>query len=617
MKIQFFRAVVLIPVLGGLTGCTEPAEKPVEIQVVTSPPAQGTACPAEGVGALVKAGADAVHTLRVTFFDAAQGPPSVDSLVCERLVAADESGMEFFLRFPRNGRLHVRAEAFGLPAQPGDATPLVGAGALDDVLFAEAAEPPRLFLPLSGRFGCGLGSLAKPRAFHTATALPGGQVVVAAGLVASSGDLTLVDEGNGLFITDSIEIYDPQTGRFIQPEIVGDVGVPRAFHTAVLLRNATADRSEILLLGGVAYGTVAPGNGAVRVRTGPDEPLRLTPAVGAGPAPTERLTIDFVGGVPVVTRTLTGLDDWPASFFHATTTWGEGGPCVAGGATSIDATGTFDVLQTVDLGFANTGAHYPTQGALTQPRAGHTLTYDASDMAIVWGGNAGGSLAELLTIQPTPSTSVPLVQDVAGSTEATPIATVFHTATPIAGGDLIIIGGFAIESGLALHPNASSPILRFHRSGATEYQLFTQDATGLEPVGYHATVLLPDGRLLVTGGTPEFDPGVQDCPGGDQSWTCSVPQAWVFTPGDTPDQLGVLAAAFGPLQQARFGHTAVVLADGLTVLIVGGLDRTTGELHTVGAAEVLSLATGSAAEDLPLHRDPGTLSSPERECPVY
>jgi hypothetical protein len=339
--------------------------------------------------------------------------------------------------------------------------------------------------------------------------------------------------------------------------------------------------------------------------------------VGAGPAPTERLTIDFVGGVPVVTRTRTGLDDWPASFFHATTTWGEGGPCVAGGATSIDVTGAFDVLQTVDLGFANTGAHYPTQGSLTQPRAGHTMTYDASDTAIVWGGNAGGSLAELVTIQPTPSTSVPLVLDAVGSTMATPLATVFHTATPIAGGDLILVGGFAIEPGLALHPSAISPIIRFHRSGATDYQLFTQDATGFDAVGYHATLLLPDGRLLVTGGSPEFIPGEQDCPGGGQSWTCSVPQAWVFTPGDTPDQPGRLEAPFGALQQARFGHTAVVLADGITVLIVGGLDRTTGGLRTVGAAEVLSLATGSAAEDFPLHRAPGALSSPARECPVY
>jgi N-acetylneuraminic acid mutarotase len=74
------------------------------------------------------------------------------------------------------------------------------------------------------------GSLATARAFHTATLLPDGRVVVAGGFDNFAGT------------TASVEIYDPATGRF---EPGGALQAPRALHAAILLTDG-----RVLVLGG-------------------------------------------------------------------------------------------------------------------------------------------------------------------------------------------------------------------------------------------------------------------------------------------------------------------------------------------------------------------------------
>jgi hypothetical protein len=69
---------------------------------------------------------------------------------------------------------------------------------------------------------------------HTATLLPNGQVLVAAGALA-------IDIG-GPFITNTAELYDPATGAWTN---TGNLATPRKFHTATLLPNG-----KVLVAGG-------------------------------------------------------------------------------------------------------------------------------------------------------------------------------------------------------------------------------------------------------------------------------------------------------------------------------------------------------------------------------
>jgi hypothetical protein len=83
----------------------------------------------------------------------------------------------------------------------------------------------------------GTGSLHARRAFHTATLLPSGQVLVAGGF------------GRRHYL-DSAELYDQATGTWT----VGHLNIGRSKHTATLLPSG-----QVLVAGGFGPGTV--GNG--------------------------------------------------------------------------------------------------------------------------------------------------------------------------------------------------------------------------------------------------------------------------------------------------------------------------------------------------------------------
>jgi WD40 repeat protein len=140
-----------------------------------------------------------------------------------------------------------------------------------------------------GRSGPGsfesTGSMVTPRSSHTATLLPDGRVLVAGGLtwddLTPTATAELYDPGTGSFVPTgsmetarfgqtatlladgrvlvtggygsagsylaSAEVYDPETGRFTP---TGSMSTARFFHTATLLPNG-----EVLVAGGMSDGT--------------------------------------------------------------------------------------------------------------------------------------------------------------------------------------------------------------------------------------------------------------------------------------------------------------------------------------------------------------------------
>ena len=124
---------------------------------------------------------------------------------------------------------------------------------------------------------------------------------------------------------------------------------------------------------------------------------------------------------------------------------------------------------------------------------------------------------------------------------------VVHTATRLNDGRVLVVGGLSC----CQFPNPSA---EFYTNTAEIYDpaldRFTPTGSMTAQRGSHAAALLPDGRVLITGGTgDDFSVG----PLGTEIFDPATGQ---FSPG-------------GDLQAARDSHAAVTLTDG-RVLVIGG-----------------------------------------------
>jgi hypothetical protein len=96
------------------------------------------------------------------------------------------------------------------------------------------------------------GSMSTPRYQHTATLLKNGQVLVTGGLNGAEG-------GEGTVSLDSAELYNPSTGTW---STTGSMTVSRFLHDAALLQNG-----EVLVAGGGPYVVCGTGCDSVEPTT--------------------------------------------------------------------------------------------------------------------------------------------------------------------------------------------------------------------------------------------------------------------------------------------------------------------------------------------------------------
>jgi hypothetical protein len=197
-------------------------------------------------------------------------------------------------------------------------------------------------------------------------------------------------------------------------------------------------------------------------------------------------------------------------------------------------------------------------GPMMSGRGLHTATLLADGRVLVVGGYATGqvALASAEIYDPVTDTFRP-----AGSL-ATPRGQ--HTATLLADGRVLVVGGF---TGGGFSNTSSLASAEIYDPGTGT---FTATGSMAEGRGFHEATLLADGRVLVTG--------------GDHDVNTPVATAEIYDPGT-----GTFSPT-GSMAVARTLHTATLLSDG-RVLIAGGGSASKGLCFR--SAEIYDPGTGT------------------------
>ncbi len=316
------------------------------------------------------------------------------------------------------------------------------------------------------------GELGAPRAFHTATLLADGRVLVAGGY--TEGPLA------------SAEVYDPATGLW---SATGSMNEARVKHTATLLPNG-----RVLVAGGSAEG-VTKASAEI-----------WNPATGLWTTTGSLLH-------PRQSHTATLLED--------------------GRVLAAAGTDGYNDLQSAETYNPSSGLWTATGSLGTGRRAAHA-TRLADGRVLV----EGGLVADM------PTRSAEVYEPAAGLWSATgslETERYNHTATLLPDGRVLAAGG----TSTALYPTALSST-ELYDPGTGQWTAGDDLATARHT---HSATLLPDGQVLVAGG---LDADVSP-----------LASAELYEP--TSDTW----SATGSLDEARGSHSATLLVNG-RVLAAGG-----------------------------------------------
>lgn len=345
-----------------------------------------------------------------------------------------------------------------------------------------------------------VGEMNVPRSYHTATRLANGKVLIA------GGRRTWRDE------LDSAELYDPSLHKFIP---TGKMLSARAGHTATLLPGG-----KVLVAGGFQPGT----------------PLASAELY------------DPVSGTFSPTASMTQPRAW-----HTATLLSNGRVLIAGGGNHTGVTRTAEVYDPATGRFVATGD-------MTVARMAHYATVLNDGNVLIVGGIRGGGpnfffsgrnwLASADLYDPgqgrftsLPSTAIGAAGGSNGS------------AVMLADGKALIAGGLdgeVIVGNARLYDPAER---RFLRTGSMTNERFE-----------HTTTVLSNGQILVTGGIK----------------TIHWPGPTVLATAELYDpRLGAFSR-LPDMTTLRAGHTATLLSDG-EVLVTGGMR---GSFVSLSSAEL-------------------------------
>lgn len=340
----------------------------------------------------------------------------------------------------------------------------------------------------------------------------------------------------------------------------GTLGETRSGHTTTLLNNG-----KVLLVGGTGKRDTLPGAELY-------DPTRGTWSR------TNDMTI-------------------PRSL-HTATLLRNGKVLVAGGSNPAG------ILSSAELYDPATGT-WTMAGTLQDARSGHTATLLPDGKVLVVGGQKGqaGLLGSAELYDPATGTWIP--------TGSLATARGSHTATLLRNGKVLVTGG-AVPDGFGGGTILGSAELYDPQTGT-----WSPAASLILPRGNHTATMLPNGYVLLAGGTSQGGSALAAAEIYNTTtgtWTPTgalvtarsfhkatlLPNGQVIVAGGSPAGGGYLATAelynpvtgmwtpTGSLSTARYGHTATLLSSG-RVLVAAGVN-VTGKLSS---AEVYDPANGS------------------------
>ena len=249
---------------------------------------------------------------------------------------------------------------------------------------------------------------------------------------------------------------------------------------------------------------------------------------------------------------------------HTATDLQNGRVLVAGGASKMFGAGrkifaSAEIYNASKKRFSNTGA-------MLEARTGHTATLLASSKVLIACGDDGTtSLTDSELYDPASAKFT--------ETGAMSIGRDQCTATLLANGKVLIAGGFQ------LLPDFSGSVLDTAEIYDPASGLFSSTVTMTSARQGPTATLLPDGKVLITGGV-DNNQNVLDT-------------AELYDP-----VTGEFSAA-GHMTTSRYAHLAAVLGDG-DVLIAGGIDNAGSSL---ASAEIFDANSGSFGAIAAMPRD--------------
>lgn len=302
-----------------------------------------------------------------------------------------------------------RVLVVGGAADLGSGVDITGATGGSGTVLATA----ELFDPATGSY-TPTGSMARPRAFHTATRLADGRVLVLGGGAPSAGP-----DGTGTTIEPDLvpppEVYDPTTGTF--GPAGGTTLIPLALATATLLQDG-----RVLVAGGQT--AIATPEGA---SPDPDGPTGMPTG--------EAELFDPATGTFSATGPMRAARVW-----HTATALPDGRVLIVGGSSdpSVTETNAEDVAATSAEVFHPTTGEFEEVGPLLAPRMGHAAALLSDGRVLITGG---------LDLDPsTPESlerSAELFDPAAGTFMATGDMVrghAFHVATTLQDGRVLVAG---------------------------------------------------------------------------------------------------------------------------------------------------------------------------------
>jgi hypothetical protein len=462
--------------------------------------------------------------------------------------------------------------------------------------FAIGNNSAESFDPTSESFSA-LAPMTSVRYEHTATLLANGKVLIAGGTTGGSTP--------GTNVSNTAESFDPVAGTFtlVSPSVMS---APRTTHTATLLPNG-----KVLLTGGYNGGVAGPIPGSPAWNNSADvfDPasgmfVSLLPntMTSGRSLHTAVVLVDgrvlIAGGFSgaVVLNTAELVDFSTGSFaslpsmskgraYHTATALSNGKILMAGGESNTEL--TVAMAELFDPGL---GSFTPATNAMTTPRDSHTATLLANGKVLMAGGLAG---ADLFAFAPTDHAE--LFDPDSGTFTAISSMTsarVEHGATLLPNGKVLLTGGWktsTYQKTAELFDPATGTFKLLSHTLATErrghtstllangkvliaggevgaaslvsdtaeiFDPITETFTPLTSVmsvkrSYHTATLLPNGKVLLTGG--------YDGSGYSDAADLFDPVSNTFT-------------ALPTMNSRRYAHTATLLANG-KVLLAGGISN--------------------------------------------